>query len=180
LLSLGVDFPSLLQGRTENAVVAHLATGTGLAFAVEMEAEAGQGEEPTPVGSALGPEIAEEVAHDDGREEAGFAKGQAADGAQLLFELAGDAGVEAVVAGIMRTRGELVDEEVPSPGEEELDGEKADDIETGGDVGGDGLGAGEDAVGERRGGDGGGEDMMLVAVDGGGKAWTWYSPSSPV
>ncbi len=60
------------------------------------------------------PEVAEEVDDGGGAEDVGRAEGEVADGADVLFELAGDAGALAGVVGVVGAGGEFVDEEGPS------------------------------------------------------------------
>ena len=80
-------------------------------------------------GSPVCPEVAEQVRHRRRAQQLGRAERQAADGAQLLLELAGDAGVEGEVAGVVRARRQLVDEQLAVAREEELDAQHADDVE---------------------------------------------------
>ena len=64
-----------------------------------------------PVRLAVRPQIAEQVGHRRRLQQLGRAERQAADRAQLLLELAGAAGVERQVAGVVRPRRELVDQQ---------------------------------------------------------------------
>ena len=59
---------------------------------------------------------------------AGIAEGQAADGAELLLELAGDAGVNGEMPGVVRARCHFVEQELVVGREEEFDAENADDV----------------------------------------------------
>ena len=56
----------------------------------------------------------------------GRAERQAADRAQLLLELAGDAGVDGEVAGVVRARRQFVDQQSAVARHEELDAQHAD------------------------------------------------------
>jgi hypothetical protein len=51
-----------------------------------------KGEEGRPVGLSFDPKIPEEIEHDCGRKGCDESEGQATDGSDLLFELAGMAG----------------------------------------------------------------------------------------
>src|SRR4026208_2422597 len=82
-----------------------------------------------PVGLAVLPEITEKVSHCRGPQELGRAERYAADCAQLLLELACHAGVHGEVTGIVRSRGELIDEQSAVASQKELDTKYADDIE---------------------------------------------------
>jgi hypothetical protein len=55
------------------------------------------------------------------------AQGQAADGAELLLELAGDAGVHGEVSGIVRARSELIDQQLAVTSNEKFDAKDAYD-----------------------------------------------------
>ena len=57
-----------------------------------------KGEEGRPVGLPLDPKIPEKIEHDRGTEGCDEAEGQATDGSDLLFELAGMAGFGGKVA----------------------------------------------------------------------------------
>src|SRR5579871_171061 len=113
----------------ERGEVTHLAAVPRGEFSVEVELHAGEGEGGGPVGFAIRPEIAEEVGHGRGAMHGGGTKRQSADGAKLLLELAGDAGIHGEVAGVVRARGELVDQQAVVARDEELDAEHADDAE---------------------------------------------------
>ena len=63
-----------------------------------MEDSPRKGEEGRPVGLSLDPKIAEEVKHDRGTKGCDESEGQATDGSDLLFELAGMAGLGGKVA----------------------------------------------------------------------------------
>jgi hypothetical protein len=90
----------LVDGGSGDGEMAHFASWARQGFAVEMEAEIWVGECGWPVGSTacIDPDIAEEIGHGGWRAEEGGAEWETADGADLLFELAGDAGVEGEVA----------------------------------------------------------------------------------
>src|SRR5690349_7513079 len=59
----------------------------------------------------------------------GRAERQAAHGAKLLFELAGDAGVDGEVTGVVRAWGKFVDQELAGGRNEEFDAEHPDDVQ---------------------------------------------------
>src|SRR5436305_8232857 len=157
-------FPRLLHGPRQGGQVAHLAAGTGVGLAVEVELDLGEAAGSRPVRLATGPEVAQEVRHGGGAEELGRAQWQAADGPELLLELAGDAGVEGEVAGVVRARRQLVDQQAAVPGEEHLHGEHADHPQPLQDAAGD-----RDRLPLHSGGHGGRrgrdvEDMPVMAV----------------
>src|SRR5206468_4314738 len=77
----------------------------------------------------VGPEVAEEICHCRGFEHARRSERESANRAQLLLELTGDARVEGEMAGIVRARRELVDEQLAAAREEEFDADYADDVE---------------------------------------------------
>jgi hypothetical protein len=89
---------------------------------------------------------------------------EAADGADLLLELAGRAGVDGEVAGVMRARRELVDHEAIGLIDEELDAEDADDIEAMHDLAGDIEGLVRDCVAHLGGTNGEVEDVIAMAI----------------
>ena len=66
--------------------------------------------------------------------EPGAAQRQVADDAELLLELRGFTGIDRVVPGIVRSRGELVHEQTSVGGEEELDREHAHIVKCLGDA----------------------------------------------
>ncbi len=101
--------------------MSHFAARAWGEFTVEVEFGVGDGRGGGPVRLAVGPLVAEEVNHGSGGELGGRAEREAADGAELLFELAGDIGVNSEVAGVVRAGGEFVDEECAGFGDEELD-----------------------------------------------------------
>jgi hypothetical protein len=70
-----------------------------------------------------------------------FAERQAAQGAHLLLELAGNAGIDGVVAAVVRARCHFIDDQA-TPADEELDAHGADVAELFGDSGGDLASAG--------------------------------------
>ena len=94
-----------------------------------MEFHVWIGEGGGPVGFTLRPDVAEEVGHCGGRAKGSGAERQAADGSDLLLELAGDAGVQREVAAVVGAGGEFVDDELAALRDEEFDGEEADDPE---------------------------------------------------
>ena len=91
-----VMWPILRPGRAELAVQVQLDVGKRT---------------PPPSPARLPPQIAQQVGHRRRPQQFGRAQRQAADGAQLLLELAGDAGVERQVPGVVRPGRELVDQQ---------------------------------------------------------------------
>src|SRR5260221_1358390 len=115
--------------------MAHLAARTRLGLAVEVQLR-------RRVADIIAPPVdiaADQVLHHRFGMVLGRAERQPADGAHQLFELAGVTGIDRPVAGIMRPRSELVDEELAPGRHEHLDGEETDDLELIGDVAGDRL-----------------------------------------
>jgi hypothetical protein len=70
--------------------------------------------------------LAEQVEHGRRAQQVGLAQRQAGDGAQVLLELVGDAGLDGVVAGVVGARRDLVDQQLAGLGQEHLDAEDAD------------------------------------------------------
>src|SRR5262245_40414641 len=95
----------------QSGYVAHFAANTRLRFAIEVEFYIRKGEGGGPIGFAALPNIAEQIGHGGRTMLARGAEGETADGADLLLELAGGAGVDREVAGIMRAGSEFVDHE---------------------------------------------------------------------
>ena len=52
---------------------------------------------------------------------------------EVVFELAGTRAVDAPVRGVVRTHGQLVDQQTAVAGLEQLDGQDPDDVQLGGD-----------------------------------------------
>src|SRR6266403_3820585 len=102
--------------------VAEFAAGAG-GFAVEMEVGVGDGEDFGGFG-----EFADEIEHGGMAGESRRAEGEAEDGAEMVFELAGDGAFDGPVARIVDARGHFVGEETAIV-LEELDGEDADILE---------------------------------------------------
>ena len=71
--------------------MSHFSARAGLGFSVKVKGSTGEGEEGSPIGFAVVPKIAEEVKHSGGVGGGDMAEGKAADGAELLFKLAGGA-----------------------------------------------------------------------------------------
>src|SRR5215210_9122399 len=120
-------FQRLLRRRPQRRQVAHLPAGPRRGLAVEVELDLGKAAGGGPIGLAVLPEVAQEVRHGGGAQELGRAQGEAGDGPELLLELAGDAGVEGEVAGVVRARRQLVDQQPAVAGQEHLDAEHAHD-----------------------------------------------------
>jgi hypothetical protein len=98
--------------------VAEFAAGAG-GFAIEMEVGVGDGQDFGGFG-----EVADEIEHGAVASGSRRAEGKAEDGAEMVFELAGDGAFDGPVAGIVDARGHFVGEELALVFEE-LDGEDA-------------------------------------------------------
>src|SRR5205085_7064670 len=109
--------------------MAHLAPRARLVFAVEVEFDVGRGAGPQPVGCALLPEVAEQIGHRGRTKLFGRTERQPADGAHLLLELTCHTSINCEVAGVMRTRCDLVDEQFLVACEKKFDAEDADNVE---------------------------------------------------
>src|SRR6266850_1246004 len=99
--------------------VAEFAAGAG-ELAVEMEVGVGDGEDFGGFG-----EFADEIEHGGMAGESRGAEGHAKDGAEMIFELAGDGAFDGPVAGIVNARSHFVGEEQAIV-LEKLDGEDTD------------------------------------------------------
>src|SRR6059036_1420972 len=75
------------------------------------------------------PQVTQEVRHRRRLQLLGRPERQAADGAELLLELTGAAGVERQVTGIVRTRCQIVDHQPAVARDEELHAQQADELE---------------------------------------------------
>ena len=82
---------------------------------------------------AVLPEIAQEVEHDRGLQWLRPAEREAAHRPDVLLELGGLVRVKGLVAAIVRTRSELVDDNAPVL-HKHLDGQKADELDLVGDT----------------------------------------------
>ena len=105
--------------------VAHLAALSRLRLAVEMEVRGRVGDQRRPV-LDIG---ADQVLHGGVGAPCRGAERQAADGADVLRELAGGAALDGPMTRIVDARRDLVDQQPAVPGDEELDAEHADMIE---------------------------------------------------
>ena len=148
----------------ENGEVPHLAAGTGFAFAVEVKFEAGGLEGRRPVGVPVLPDFAEEVGHGGGFNLFGGTEGEAADGADLLFELTSTVGVDGEMAGIVGAGGKFVDEEPAIFGEEKFNAEGTDVVEFLEDGAGDIFSFLGDFLRETCGDSGDAENVVLMDV----------------
>ena len=104
-----------------------LRPGAGRPLAVEVERDAriaAQGGVPPRLAAGLGPQVAEQVDHRRRHHQVGRAQRQAAEGAHLLLELAGDGRLDRQVPRVVRARGDLVDQQPAVGGQEELDGQR--------------------------------------------------------
>ena len=105
--------------------VAHLAPGTRLALAVEVQVRARMAQHRVPLGlAAVAPDVAQQVHHHRRAVLRGVAQRQAAEHAHLLLELRGAAGVDRVVAAVVRARRDLVQQQL-SADHEHLDRQHA-------------------------------------------------------
>ena len=116
-------------GRSSGGQVAHFSAGPGFDFAVKMKLQfrtcAGGG----PLRFTELPEISQQIRHSGGAEHFRAAERESTDGAQLLLELAGDAGVYGQVAGVVGAGRELIDEESVLRGDEKFDAQNAGDAQ---------------------------------------------------
>jgi hypothetical protein len=95
-----------------------------------VQAHAGHGQRRGPVGRARAPRLAEQVGHGrGGRLGLDRAQRQAADRAHLLLELAGRVGVDRQMAGVVRPRRELVDDQLTAGEREQLHAQHPDHVE---------------------------------------------------
>ncbi len=88
---LAAELDGFVQRGGSESEVAHFSARAGLGFSVEVEGSTGEGEEGSPIGFTVVPKITEEVEHGGGGGGRDMAEGKAADGAELLFKLAGGA-----------------------------------------------------------------------------------------
>jgi hypothetical protein len=84
-----------------------------LGLAVEVEDSTRQSQYGGPVWFSFVPKVAQEIEHGRRAERGDQAKGEATDGADLLLKLAGVAGLDRKMAGVVHPRGELIDENFP-------------------------------------------------------------------
>src|SRR6266481_9728898 len=105
-------------GGAESDVAQFAAGARG--FAVEVEVGVGDGEDFGGFG-----EVADEIEHGAVAGGSRGAEGQAEDGAEMVFELAGDGAFDGPVAGIVDARGHFIGEELALVFEK-FDGEDAD------------------------------------------------------
>ena len=125
----------LVERRREAGDVPHLAAAPRLGLAVEVELRRGMDEHARPVGLARGgagsrePDVAQQVHHHRGLVLPGVAERQAGEHARLLLELRGHAGVDRVVAAVVRPRRDLVDDEPALRRHEHLDAQHAAVVE---------------------------------------------------
>ena len=84
---------------------------SGIFFAVQVQFDVCMGQHGRPVGFAVLPQVAQEVGHGGWLGLGGRSQRQAAYGAYLLFELAGDAGVNGKMPRVMHPWGDFIDEQ---------------------------------------------------------------------
>ena len=97
--------------------MAHLAGALGIDLAVQVQVGAGQGQDLLPGGrlgavTVLEPQVAQQVQHHGGAVLARLHQGQVGHAAHLQLELRHVQRVLAVVAAVVRARGDLVDHEL--------------------------------------------------------------------
>ncbi len=114
--------------RRANGEVTHFSAGAGVGFAVEVERSRGKSEKGSPIGLAVIPQVSQKIKHGGGTRGRDLAEGQTADGADLLFKLAGGAGFGGQVAGVVDARGEFVDPKAAIGKLKEFHREQADEI----------------------------------------------------
>ena len=114
------------------------------------------------------PDVAEQVDDGGGLNDGCVAQGKIADGPDVLLKLAGDAGAFAGMVAVVGPRRELIDEQVAVGGEEHLNGQQTFELECIGDGGGEVVCLRGERVGEWRGDDTPGEDLIVVVVPCGG------------
>src|SRR5262245_45680748 len=92
--------------------MAHLPAGARLTLAVEMQLHVREPARGRPVRFTVDPQITEQIRHGRRLEKLSRSERQAADRTHLLLELTRDRGVEREMARVVRTRRELVDEQL--------------------------------------------------------------------
>lgn len=126
---LATELDGLIEGGGAKGKVSHFSPRSGFRLAVKVKGGSGQSEEWSPIWFPLGPEIAQDIEH-GGRGGGGdIAQGKTADGADLLFELAGGAGFGGEMAGVVDAGSKFIDPELAVGKFKQLDGEKADQIQ---------------------------------------------------
>src|SRR5438128_1357284 len=91
--------------------VPHFAARSGVALAVQVQLYVVVGADAAPVGWAGLPEVAQQIGHGGGSERTSRAERQAARGPYLLLELARDVPIDREMARVVRSRGELIDQQ---------------------------------------------------------------------
>src|SRR4051794_30792583 len=109
--------------------MAHFSARPRLELAVEMKLHTLEGTGRFPIRLAARPKVTQQVCHRGWAKLFRGTQWQTADRSQLLLELAGDARVKSVVAGVVRTRCEFIDQEVAFGGDEEFHTQHANDIQ---------------------------------------------------
>ena len=113
--------------------MAHLAAGPGLQLTVKMQLCA-------PIRQMFGPILyvgADQVFHHSIRVALRRAQGQAADGADELLELAGDASIDRPVARVMGSGRDLVDQYLTLSGDEHFYSQQSNKVHGLGNASGD-------------------------------------------
>ena len=88
--------------------MSHFSARSRVGFAVEMQFRRGMLQNSVPVGRAVLPQIAEQVDHHGGAVLASFPERQIAQRAYLLLKLRRDAGIDRIMAAIMRPGGDFI------------------------------------------------------------------------
>ena len=100
--------------------VSHLPPGTGLGLAIDVKLGSWLAEHHTPIRSAVFPEISQQIPHHDRGKQCVRPQGEAANRPQLLLELTRYARVEGVMARIVRTGRQFIDQEATVAREEKF------------------------------------------------------------
>src|SRR5579885_1594 len=107
----------------------HLATSARDRFAIEMQFDMRIRVGGSPVGFAMLPEIAKQIRHCRRAKLLCRAEWQATDGPQLLLKLAGDAGINRQMPGVMRTRRQFVDQQLSRARDKKLHAQHTHNIQ---------------------------------------------------
>jgi len=113
---------------TSDRQVTHFSARARGGFSIQMEGGTREGKNGGPIRLALGPEVAEQVEHHGWAERGDQSEGKTADGAELLLELAGGAGLGGEVAGVVDAGGQFINEEMTVGQLKEFHGQQADEF----------------------------------------------------
>lgn len=123
------ELDGLIEGGSAEGKVSHFPARAGFRFSVKVKRGSGQSEKGSPIRFPLGPEIAQDIEH-GGRGGGGdIAQGKTTDGADLLLELAGGAGLGGEVTGVVDAGGKFIDPKCAVGKFKEFDREKPDEIQ---------------------------------------------------